>query len=376
MEYRNKLDKMQFQPNGQVLQLSNWKPGDDLIDLGKVLRLTATGDAGFPTLDREKTAMEESILERVELGLPGRNVVARIPWEALAERERQLQLQRAAMSDAAGARPVMIDVLGDAGLVLSSWSPVLGRMDVKMGVSGAQEAPWATAQMTAAAGTEGSTIPVTNLTLNNVEYLPKSIASAYELTSSLRGVDDGVFEGIARFAIQDVIGEQVTSQVLVGGGTNEIDGLWGTTGVQNVDYGANQQAFSRQDVLDFLDLVRLAKTDGGMYTGVLSTTLWKLCESVLRGGNASDMYLLEIDGDGMGMMEGERIYHYADLSPSGVTDGGLFFKANRVIVWFWGDSLTLEYVPEVARKETYKMCAEVNMVAYRPANNISRIKQG
>ena len=176
-------------------------------------------------------------------------------------------------------------------------------------------------------------------------------------------------------AIQDVIGEQVTSQVLGGGGTNQITGLWGTTDVPNFDYGAGQGDFTRQDALDFLDSVRLAKTDGGMYTGVLSTTLWKLAESKLRGGNASDTYLLEATGNGMGMMESEMMYHFADLSPSGAVDPGLFFKANRVVVWFWGDSLFLEYVPQLARKDVYKMCAEVNLVAYRPANNISRIKQ-
>ena len=132
--------------------------------------------------------------------------------------------------------------------------------------------------------------------------------------------------------------------------------------------------------MDFLDLVRLAKTDGGMYTGVLSTTLWQLAESVLRGGASSDKYLLEIDrmtGEGMaGMMEGESMYHYADLEPSSIVDPGLFFKANRIIVWFWHDSLFFEYVPTVSRKETFKMCAETNMVAYRPANNVARLYQG
>ena len=195
MEYRGKLDRLQFQPGGQVLQMSNWKADDPVIDLGKVLRLTQTADAGFPPLDRQSITLEESAIERAELGQPGRNVVARIPWAVLAERERQLELQRATMANAAGARPVMIDVLGNAGLVLSSWSPVLARMDVKMGVSGAQKAPWATTQPTAAAGAEGADIPITNLILNNTEYLPVSIASAYELTSSLRGVDDGTFEG-------------------------------------------------------------------------------------------------------------------------------------------------------------------------------------
>ena len=150
-------------------------------------------------------------------------------------------------------------------------------------------------------------------------------------------MDDGLFERVARFAISDVLQDQVTGQVLVGGGTNEISGLWGTTGVVNINNGAAQSNFDRTDAVDFIDAVRLAKTDGGMYIGVLSTTLWKLAERTLRGGNASDMYLLEMDGDSMGMMEGERMYHYADLAPASITDPGLFFKADRVVVWFWGN---------------------------------------
>ena len=376
MEYRAKLDRLQFQPGGQVLQHGNWTPEHPLLDLGVLMRLTREEDGILPPIGAGTVCtLEESVIERAELGKAGRDTLARIPWEALAERERQLQLQRVTMANAAGARPLMIDILGNAGLVLSSWSPVMARMDVRLGVAGGQKSPWATTQMTAAAGAEGSDIPITNLILNNVEYLPVSIASAYELTSSLRGVDDGTFEAIARMAIMDVIGEQVTSQVLVGGGTDEIGGLWGTTGVQNLDYGANQGEFIRQDALDFLDAVRLSKTDGGMYTGVLSTTLWKLAESKLRGGNASDMYLLEASGDNMGQMEGEAMFHFADLSPSGITDPGLFFKANRILIWFWGNSLTLDYVPQLARKDVFKMTAEVNMVAHRPANNISRIKQ-
>ena len=376
MEYRSKLDRLQFQPNGQVLQMENWRPGqDDVLSVGKLLRLTAVSDAGFPALDRQTTSLEESFLERQELALPGRNVIARIPWAALEERERQLQLQRATMANAAGARPLDITVLGNAGLVLSAWAPVLARMDVHMGVTGGQKLPWATTQPTAAADAEGAAITVSNLVFDNTEILPVSIASAYRLTSALRAVDDGLFERVARFAISDVLQDQVTGQVLVGGGTNEIAGLWGTTGVQNLNYGAAQTNFDRTDAVDLLDNVRLSKTDGMVYAGVLSSTLWKLCERTLRGGTASDMYLLEMDGPHMGMMEGERMYHYADLAPSGITDPGLFFKADRVVVWFWGDSLTLEIVPELSRQDAYKMCAETNMRVQQPTQNVSRIKQ-
>ena len=376
MEYRNKLDKLQYQPNGQTLQLGNWSPGDAIINLGVVMRLTRQEDGILPPIDANTiTTMEESIIERAELGKAGRDVLARLPWEALAERERQLQFQRAAMSDAAGARPVMIDVLGNGGLVLSSFSPILGRMDVRLGVEGAQKAPWATSQPTAVAGAEGADIAVTNLVLDNVEYLPKSLASAYEITTALRGVDDGTFQSIAMMAIRDVLLDQLTGQALVGGGANQISGLWGLTSVQETSYGAAQTDFTRQDALDFLDNVRLSRTDGGVYTGVLSTTLWKLCESVLRGGTASDMYLLENTGDGMGRMESEMMLHYADLSPTGITDSGLFFKGDKVLIWVWGGSMNLELIPQLARKDTYRMVLEANMVCQRPAQNVSRLRQ-
>ena len=171
MEYRSKLDTLQLQPTGRVLQHGNWQADDPIIDLGVVMRLTREQDGILPPIGANRlTSMEESVIERAELGKAGRDVLARIPWTALAMREEQLALRRSAMTDGAGARPLQISVLGDGGLVLSSWSPVLSRMDVRLGVEGAQKAPWATAQMTAAAGAEGSDITVTTLTLNNVEY--------------------------------------------------------------------------------------------------------------------------------------------------------------------------------------------------------------
>ena len=238
--------------------------------------------------------------------------------------------------------------------------------------------------MTALAAAEGADIPISNLVLTDTEYLPKSLASAYELSTSLRGVDDGTFEMVIRSAISDILLDTVTAQVLDGAGTLELDGIWGLTGVPNFNYGAAQTDFTRQDVLNLFDSVRLAKTDGGMFTAVLSTTLWKLCESVLRGGAASDMYLLEAMPSSMmgemdfmrGMMEGVDTFHYADFSPGSSIDPGIMFKANRIICWFWGDSLSLDWVPQLARKEVFKMVAECNSVTYRPVNNVSRIKQG
>ena len=248
---------------------------------------------------------------------------------------------------------------------------------VRAGVVGGQKSPWASAQVTAAAGAEGSDITTSTLTLTDTEFLPKSITAAYELSSSLQAADDGTFSMLIELAIREVVSEQLVTQVLGGGGGNEIQGIWGTTGVPNLDYGAGATDFDRDDVLDWFDNVRLAKSDGGMFSCVMGDGLWKLCERTPRGtdGTSSAGYteiqrfLLETGAPHMGMVEGEQAYHYSDLSPTGVTNPGLFFKADRCLLWLYGDSMFLEYVPQTSRKTIWKLVAEANFIINRPAQN-------
>ena len=182
---------------------------------------------------------------------------------------------------------------------------------------------------------------------------------------------------LIELAIREVVSEQLVTQVLGGGGGNEIQGIWGTTGVPNLDYGAGATDFDRDDVLDWFDNVRLAKSDGGMFSCVMGDGLWKLCERTTRGtdGTSSAGYteiqrfLLETGAPHMGMVEGEQAYHYSDLSPTGVTNPGLFFKADRCLLWLYGDSMFLEYVPQTSRKTIWKLVAEANFIINRPAQN-------
>ena len=130
---------------------------------------------------------------------------------------------------------------------------------------------------------EGADIPATNLTLNNIEHLPVSIASRYELSSSLRAANEGLYESIIEIAIRDVITEQLTTQVLQGAGSSkQIQGIWGTSSVQNINYGTNATDFDRDDTLDVLNAVRLAKTDGAAPIMVAGTDLWKRMEKQPR----------------------------------------------------------------------------------------------
>ena len=390
MEYRSKVDKIQF-GGAAVLQLNNWNPGDRLLDLGRILRLTSVDDLGFPTVNRETTGLEESLLERLELEPAGRSTLARIPFAAIEERQRQLQLQRNTVAGGAGARPLDINIVGDAGLLLSAFSPILAAMDVRQGLSGGQKLPYWTSQGTAAGGAEASAIPLTTWTLDDEELLPVSIATAFDISSSLRAADDLSFEGLVYNSVQLVAGEELVGQVLdgAGSGSNEIAGLWGRVSASTPDqiheYGASQTDFSRQDVLTTKNAVALAKTDGGPGAFVLSTTMWQLCESTLRGGAASDRYLLEpmmrdgmMMGSGMGQMgqmEGKMAYHFRDLSPTGITDAGLFARLDRCTVFLWGNSFVLEEVPIRARKTEYKLVVEANLGVIQPDHNLSAIRQ-
>ena len=61
MEYRAKLDRLQFQPGGRVLQMDTWDPAlHQVLDLGRVLRLEQQGDLGFPKGEPDTWTLERS----------------------------------------------------------------------------------------------------------------------------------------------------------------------------------------------------------------------------------------------------------------------------------------------------------------------------
>ena len=374
MEYRAKLDKLQFQPSGQVSQMSNWNPNSPALNIGRILRLTADRELGFPQMNPSDITLEESFLERTELAAPDRATVARVPFEAVMERTRQRSIQRSAMADAAGARPAQVNILGDAGLLFNDFAPILAAMDVKMGLRGSQKVPFFTAQGSAAGGAEAADIPISTYTMNNEDLLPVSIASAFDLSSSLQAIDDGSFESLVRFAIFTVCNDEMTAQVLDGGGStaNQIAGLWARVSTANpdhqVEYGAAQTDFGRSDILSCKNLVDLAKTDGGPGQWILGSGLYQLAENTLRGGTASERYLLEDM-----MLESRMVHHYADFLPSGTNDAGLFGKLDRITVLIWGDSFMLQEIPVRARKNEYKMTVECNVSVIQPNENLARI---
>ena len=399
MEYRNKLDKIQFQPGGPVLQLTNWNVGDRLLSLGNIVKLTWQGGKSpdSPTIDPTKVTLEESFMEvrqsevkaQTERHPMSSNTVAEIPFSALAERERQeLMVRNSNMASGVGVRPLDITVLGDAGLVLARYAPILARMDVMMGVVGDQKLSYLSAQDTPTPNAEGANIVAGTWTVGGDSKQPHTIPAAFQMTTSLRAIDDGTFERIVRSAIFMVLNNGVVKQILIGNGTApNLTGIWSKTGVQNVNYGAAATNFNRQDILDVLNSVRLSDTDGSMPVMVASKGLWELMEKTPRGtdGTSSEGYteiqkfllddIMHSNVMVMGMSEGSECHYYSDLTPAGVTNGGLVFKGDRAVVWFWGDSLALEYVPQTSANYFYKMCAEVNADFELPGKNFARLKQ-
>ena len=375
METRAKLDSLQYQPNGKVAQMEGWNPTlHQPLNIGRILRLTAEKEMGFPQIDRSSSTLEESFLERQELSAPDRSTAARVPFEAIMERTRQRSLQRSALADAAGVRPLQVNVLGNAGLLFSDFSSILAAMDLKMGLRGSQKVPYFTAQGTAAGGAESADIPITTYTMDNTDLLPVSIASAFDLSTSLQAADEGTFESLLDFAIFSVVNDEMVAQVLDGGGSgsNEIAGLWGRVSTATPDnahaYGAAQSDFSRSDILTTKNVVDLAKTDGGPGQWILGTDLYQLAENTLRGGAASERYLLEDM-----MMENRMVHHFKDFAPSGTDDAGLFAKMDRCCVLVWGDSFQLQEIPVRARKSEWKLVVEANLAVVSPDHNIASI---
>lgn len=225
--------------------------------------------------------------------------------------------------------------------------------------------------------------------LDDTIYRPTTIATLIEITSALNAIDDGQFESLITLAVRRVLEEEVVGQILDGAGStsHELQGLWGEVLAANqVAYGATDADFGRDDVLTFLNNVLLSKADGSMPLVVASTGFWKVAQNTARrlagttsaGLAAVETFILDeimYTPYTMGMMEGVPVCHFAGLSPSGVTNGALCFKADRVVLWFWGDSLFLRYVPTSAAKDTWKMTAECGYGIVQPDHNLSRINQ-
>ena len=134
-------------------------------------------------------------------------------------------------------------------------------------------------------------------------------------------------------------------------------------------------------MLAWYDSIRLSDSDGGRLTAVLGSDLWKLAQNVLRGGASSDKYLLEpmdymnMGGSGAGMLEGATAFHYTALAPAGIVNPALAFAGDRVCLWFFGDTLALEYIPQLQATHQYRMTAEVNAATVAPTKNAASIRQ-
>ena len=394
----------QFQPGGKVLQMDTWQAGDRMLKMSNFVRLTWKGGmaADGPGKTPSKVTLEESLLEKhqdhvsqqTERHSQPNNTIAEIPFIALAERERQeMMLRNSTLASGAAARPLDPTVLGDAGLILARYAPILARMNVMMGVVGDQRLATLTAQDAPTPIAEGGAIPAGTWTFGGDAKLPKTIPAAFQMTSSLRAIDDMTFELIVRAAIRDVLQNKVLKEVLIGDGTGaNLSGAWGTTGVPETSYGAGDSDFDRSDMLAVLNSVRLANTDGSAPMMVASKGLWELMETTPRaiqtfgpgttsGGGITDVHRFLLDdvmhsnAGVMGMVEGAECHYYSDLAPDAVVNPGLVFKGDRSVVWFWGDSLSLEYVPQSSANYFFKMCAEVNADFELPAQNFAKIRQ-
>lgn len=390
---------VQIQPTGQVLQLENWKVGDRLLSMGNIIRLNWKGGMApdAPSVNAKQATLEESFLERHSDVVLRRetqhgraiNAISEIPFAALAERERQeILVRNSTLASGAATFGLSPTVLGDAGLVLARYAPILSRMNVTFGNVGDQRLGVLTAQDDPGPAAEGATITAGTWTFAGDTKRPHTIPAAFQMTSSLRAIDSGQFETLIRASIRDVLQNQLVKQVLNGDGVApNLTGAWYVAGVPNFDYGAADANFDRQDALDVLNSVRLANTDGSAPMMVVDKGLWKLMEKTPRGtdGTSSAGYteiqkflldsVMHTNAGVMGMVEGAEAHYYSDLAPTGVTNPGLVFKGDRAQVWVWGDSLALEYVPLTSANYFYRMVIEANCDFELPASNFARFKQ-
>ena len=246
------------------------KHGDAGMNAGNMLRSALTGGS-FREGHRELEYLEE---RNISFGREG----TVIPWDFLASTgrhaekiERNLGTAKAwspkliegrnvttkfdrmgpdghvrtlTTSGASGAVGVDLDI-GRSQMWLAEVSPILGLMNVAMGINSEFQLWYGGTAPTGSAVAEGGAHTENDPTLTRLRRTPVIIHMPWSLTGPLDAMDSAGISSLFESAVEQLILEQVLRQVLSGPNTgadfaadaNSITGLWGS-GIVHTGFGA------------------------------------------------------------------------------------------------------------------------------------------
>ena len=337
------------------------RDGDAGMNAGNMLRSALTGGS-FRAGHRELEYLEE---RNISFGREG----TVIPWDFLASTGRHAEKIERDMGTAKAWSPKVIegrnvttkfDRMGQDGHVrtlttsgasggvgvdldvgrsqmwLAEVSPILGLMNVAMGINSEYQVWYGGTAITGSAVAEGGAHTENDPTLTRLRRTPVVLHMPWSVTGPLDSLDAAGLSSLFEAAAEQLILEQVLRQVLSGPNTgvdfandaNSITGLWGS-GIVHTDFGAAADTeitkFQRPIVTAAESLLR---TNNAMGTGLFWILAGPMATAGVDeriGGANAVIYLLQRSPDSFreGLIGGSVIgmgTPYVETNQLGVTN--------------------------------------------------------
>lgn len=150
---------------------------------------------------------------------------------------------------------------------------------------------------------------------------------------------------------------------------NSITGLI-NSGAALTGYGANDNAFGRDDVVASINRLVTNQAMGENHVWFMSPGFASLANNTLRGGAASSLYLFERDENiRTGMMEGAPAVITTLLQKASVVNPAFNLYGSRVLLVIWGNGVEVRmFSPPNADFVEFGVQMHINMAVVNPLN--------
>lgn len=354
------------------------RDGEEGLNVGNLVRVQINRSAFSRQASRELEWMERSEYMPHDL-----EAVATVPFEFMsryapmsrpANQERQAALRqtpservRAAITTAAGVGygtiATNVDVQNSLAWLYDR-APVLEKFTVMPGARG--EWKWFYGSNAAAniptpgEVAQGGAIPESSPRLAEMVRLPVTIASQFPISSALLAANSIGLEGVVLGGAENLVSERLVRNVLSGpnvgpafaddGGSNLSmqDGLI-NGGIPNTNYGADADAFTRDDVVTVEQNLRAQNPEGSGLVWIVSTGFEGLARTKRIGGNESVRFVAERNSGSLfeGIMNpnpggmGISYVSSTHLGKASVVNPGILVMGSQVVVVIWGSGVDI-----------------------------------
>lgn len=310
-------------------------------------------------------------------------LVQHIASEQIAQRRavQEMSTRTTAKADIEGRIPALVDHAASQGWLVDM-APVLAFCNVTAGLTAERKLYYGS--NTAAEKpkptwlAEGASQAASDPKVEAITQSPKVVQDFIEISSTSLALDDAGLEMFLMNAVRSFLNQSVTAAVLVGGGDDVPNGIWGTAGVTNYDYGAAASNFDRGDIIAMETNLITENAMGANLVYFLSPSLDRLGRTKERSVGGYGGFVIEATGT-----DRVRVVDYAtpgvvttQLAPATVNDPGILCYGSQIAVGMWSSGIDVVTL-RPADKPVLQFALRVHMdVSVVNPKNVVRIKRG